>query len=206
MAEPGFDQCVAQLCSDDPATRRAGRDGLVALSIEHMRMVAHRMIRGFPQVRRWEDTDDIVQGAALRLARAFDSMAPVDARHLLGLVATQVRRELIDLARRYRGAESFAFHHETNSIRMADQQLFHSDAAVDTAEGDREQVNSWTRLHDVADTLDDEDRELFNLVWYLGLSQQQVSLALGCSVRTVARRWDLVKRHLVRRLEGQAPP
>jgi DNA-directed RNA polymerase specialized sigma24 family protein len=60
-------------------------------------------------------------------------------------------------------------------------------------------------LHDAASALADDDRELFDLVWYLGLSQEQAAQTLGCSVRTVARRWDVLKRHLVRRLEGQAP-
>jgi len=205
MAEQDFDRCIAQLSSADPATRRAGRDGLVTVAIEHMRSVAHRMIRRFPQVRRWDETDDIVQGAALRLTRAFDSMVPNDARHLLSLIATQVRRELIDLARRYGGAESFARHQETNAVRIDGQPVFRSDAAVDPVGGDGESMHSWTRLHEVAGELDDDDQELFSLVWYLGLSQEQAAQALGCSVRTVARRWERVKRHLVSRLEGQAP-
>jgi RNA polymerase sigma factor (sigma-70 family) len=205
MAEDGFDRCVAQLASDDPATRRAGRDGLVTVAIEHMRVVAHRMVRGFPQVRRWDETDDIVQGAALRLSRSLDSVVPTDTRHLLALVATQVRRELIDLARRYCGAESFAHHHETNAVRLDGEQVFRSDAAIDPVGDDTDAINSWTRLHDAASALADDDRELFDLVWYLGLSQEQAAQTLGCSVRTVARRWDVLKRHLVRRLEGQAP-
>ena len=63
----------------------------------------------------------------------------------------------------------------------------------------------WSRFHDAAAALTDDDRELFNLVWYLGLNQEQAAHALGCSARTVARRWDLVKRRLVGELEGQAP-
>jgi RNA polymerase sigma factor (sigma-70 family) len=205
MAQQGFDQCVAQLASHDPATRLAGRDGLVTVAIEHMRAVAHRMVKGFPQVRRWDETDDIVQGAALRLTRSLDDVVPNDTRHLLALVATQVRRELIDLARRYGGAESFARHHETNAVRVDGEQVFRSDAAMDPVGSDGDAMTSWTRLHDAAGALADDDRELFDLVWYLGLNQEQVAQALGCSVRTVARRWDLVKRQLVRRLEGQAP-
>ncbi len=207
MEYKGFDRLIDRLSTADPETRRAARDELLSSAIEHMRAVAHRMARGFPQVRRWDETDDIVQGAALRLTRALDSVVPVDARHLLGLLAMQVRRELVDLARRYGGAESFAHHHETNAAHIDGQQVLHSDMAADSADSSAgtDRVNSWTRFHEAAGSLSDDDRELFNLVWYLGLNQEQAAHAMGCSVRTIARRWDIVKRHLVVRLEGQAP-
>jgi RNA polymerase sigma factor (sigma-70 family) len=205
MEGEDFDRLVEQLAAADPETRRAARDRLLSSVIEHLRAVAHRMVRGFPQVRRWDETDDIVQGAAIRLARALDSVAPVDSRHLLGLIAMQVRRELIDLGRRYGGVESFAYHHETNAVDKGEQQMMHSDAVVDSAATNHDSMASWTRFHQAAASLDDDDRELFNLVWYLGLTQDQAASALGCSVRTVVRRWDLLKRHLVVMLGGQAP-
>jgi len=205
MEQRGIDAHIAQLASCDPLTRRAGRDGLLAHAIEHMRAVAHRMVRRFPGVRRWDDTDDVVQGAALRLTRALDGMVPVGARHVLGLIALQVRRELVDLSRRYRGAESFARHHETNAAHIRGEMLLHSDAAIDGDATGPGCASEWTRFHEAAASLADDERELFNLVWYLGLDQEQTARTLGCSVRTVARRWDLVKRHLVRQLGGQAP-
>lgn len=196
---------VAQLASSHPLTRQAGRDGLLSFAIEHMRGVAHRMVRGFPGVRRWDETDDVVQGAALRLARTLDCVVPVDARHVLGLIAMQVRRELVDLSRRYGGAESFARHHETNAVRIDGEIRLRSEDLIDDDTTDLGQTGEWVRFHEAAGSLADEERELFNLVWYLGLDQEQVATTLGCSVRTVARRWDVVKRHLLRRLGGSAP-
>jgi RNA polymerase sigma factor (sigma-70 family) len=205
MVREDFDTLVDQLGAADSEIRRAARDRLLSSVIEHMRAVAHRMMKGFPQVRRWDETDDVVQGAALRLARALDSVAPTDSRHLLGLIAMQVRRELLDLARRYGGAESFAYHHGTNAAGNGERDVLHTDAAVDPDETNPDSVASWTRFHEAAASLDDDDRELFNLVWYLGLTQEQAASALDCSVRTVARRWEVLKRHLVVRLGGQAP-
>jgi len=192
MSEQRFDSLIAGLSAPDQAARLAARDALVAAAIDHMRSVAHRMTRGFPQ-------------ASLRLTRALDAVVPTDGRHLLNLIATQVRRELIDLARRYAGAESFARYHETNLGHVDGQDVFRSDSAEDPVNPDLEGVSSWTRFHEAADTLNEEDRELFNLVWYLGLSQERAAKALGYSVRTIARRWDVVKQCLVRQLKGQAP-
>lgn len=205
MSQQCFESLITKLSAPDQAVRLAARDALVSAAMDHMRSVTHRLIRGFPQVRRWDETDDVVQGASLRLTRALDAVVPTDARHLLNLIATQVRRELIDLARRYAGAESFARYHETNLGNVDGQEVCRSDAAEDPANADTASVNSWARFHEVADALDNEDRELFNLVWYLGISQEQAAETLGCSVRTIGRRWDVVKQRLVAQLKGQAP-
>jgi RNA polymerase sigma factor (sigma-70 family) len=205
MDGENFENLVSQLAAADRDTRRAARDQLLTPVIEHMRTVAHRMVKGFPEVRRWNETDDVVQGAAMRLTRALDNVVPVDSRHLLSLIAMQVRRELVDLARRYDGAESFAHHHETNTADSGGQRMMRSELMVDAAETSPDSVASWTKFHEAAASLDDDDRELFNLVWYLGLTQEQAASALGCSVRTLARRWDVLKRHLINRLGGQAP-
>ncbi len=200
-----FDGLVTQLSAPDPDTRRAAREVILSAAIDHMRVVAHRMVRGFPQVRRWDETDDIVQNASIRLARALDNVGPADGRHLLGLIALQVRRELVDLARRYRGVESFAHYHESNSCDKGEINHLHDGDPADPAGNDHDALNAWTRFHETAATLDDEDRELFNLVWYLGLNQEQAANALDCSVRTVARRWEVLKRRLVAEFKGQAP-
>ncbi len=34
------------------------------------------MLRGYPAVHRWDDTDDVVQGASLRLYRALGEVVP----------------------------------------------------------------------------------------------------------------------------------
>lgn len=205
MDDHRFDTLVEQLSAAGADTRRVARDEVVSAAIDHMRSMAHRMIRGFPKVRRWDETDDVVQGASLRLVRALDKIVLSDPRHLLGLVAVQVRRELLDLARRYGGAESFARHHETNVAFINGQQVLQTDHASDPTSASAEQVDSWGEFHAAAGALEKEEQELFNLIWYLGLSRDQVARTLGCSARTVARRWDIVKRQLLDRLKGQAP-
>jgi len=51
----------------------------------------------------------------------------------------------------------------------------------------------WTQLHEAAAALPEEDRRLFDLAWYMGLRQDEVASILGCSLRTVKRRWGHVK-------------
>lgn len=203
--ERPIDAICADFSAGSGAARSAAKEQLVDWAIEHMRATARRMLRGFPRVRRWDETDDVLQEAALRLSRALDATTPADGRQLLGLMALQVRRELIDLARRYGGAESFARNHDTNAIAVSGRHLMWVGYAIDPESSPAEEGETWARFHEAASQLDEEERELFNLVWYLGLKQEDAARLLGCSVRTVARRWEATKKHLLARLGGQAP-
>ena len=196
---------AADLKADCIATRVAAKEQLVGWAIEHMRGTARRMLRGFPRVKRWDQTDDVLQGAAIRLSRALDAVTPADGRQLFGLMALQVRRELLDLARKYGSEESFARHHDTNVVAGSGPDLMKIGCVVDSAETSAAELEAWTRFHEAVSRLADEERELFNLVWYLGLKQEDVARLCECSLRTAARRWEQTKRHLIEHLGGQAP-
>jgi len=200
MNESRIHVLLVEFQSTDQAIRDRARNQLIGVAVRHMRHVAQRMLRRFPIVRRWDETDDVVQGAALRLDRALAGVVPQNDRHLLGIMAMQIRRELLELSRKYSRSISFAQNHESNA------DLHGSHEAVDSfAESTMESLASWTEFHETAEALNGDERELFQFVWYLGMNQQEVAHMLGCSVRTVARRWELTKRHFLVHL-GKAPP
>jgi RNA polymerase sigma-70 factor (ECF subfamily) len=188
--------------SADAAAQDAARATLVSLVVERMRALASRMLAGSPRVRRWTETDDILQGAILRLLRALGSVTPNDAQHFVRLAALQVRRELIDLARRFGNPESFAANHDTNA-RMDGRQW--TDQAVGELADEPDRLGEWTRFHQTVDALPEPERDLFGMVWYLGLSQPEIGVILGCSVRTVRRRWDETKQLFIARFRGGLP-
>ena len=55
------------------------------------------------------------------------------------------------------------------------------------------------------DDLPPEQREVFDCLYYQGLSQEQVAGHLGVSEPTVKRRWRSAKLNLARLLRGEAP-
>jgi RNA polymerase sigma factor (sigma-70 family) len=180
------------------------REDVIGWACERMCEIAHRMLPAFPAVARWEQTDDVVQNAALRLDRALRDIVPADARGLVGLAATQVRRELLDLARKYRGPESYGANHETNYQRLEGEMRAKVDDAALPVESD-DILDRWTRLHSAAGELPEEEREVFHLCWYLGLKQDEIAGVLGCSVRTVKRRWETAKHLLAAAMPGEKP-
>jgi RNA polymerase sigma-70 factor (ECF subfamily) len=204
--------CLADLLARLTNARAAGggaeaaiRARLFEIAYARMQALAHRMIRGYPQVRRWDDTADVVQAAALRLHRALETVELRDARHLLRLTALEIRRELLDLARKHAGPESAAAHHETNLLATADGVRMRVDLATDEAAEPPDQIEPWTRLHDAVAALDADDRELFDFVWFLGATQHDIATLTGSSPRTVRRQWESIKRRLVKVLDGDFP-
>ena len=194
---PRLDAWLARLTAGDVSAR----DELVALACERMRAMAHRMLGRYPTVRRYDDSDDVAQNALVRLHRALATVSPESADQFFGLAALQIRRELIDLARKYAGPESHASHHETDSIRL-DGEIRSRVAEAESYGTAVAELERWARLHEAAAALPDEERRLFDLAWYLGLQQEDAARILGCSVRTVKRRWEQVKEALRVALPG----
>lgn len=176
--------CLARLAAGD----LAARDRIIELCAGRLRSLAHRMLRRFPNVRRWDDTDDVFQNAALRLHRALGQLDSAAPRSVMALAATQLHRELIDLARKHAGPASYAANHGTNVVRHGqdrDDAPRHVDRAADAAEP----LDRWEEFHAAVQRLPDESREVFHLVWYLGADQKTIAGLVGCSERTVKTRW-----------------
>jgi DNA-directed RNA polymerase specialized sigma24 family protein len=121
----------------------------------------------------------------------------------MGLMATQIQRELIDLARKHSGPMSYAANHGTNVRRDRDGEVFVVDELADRAHDDAEEIpiERWKQFHVAVEALPDEQREVFKLIWYLGLDQQSAADALGMSLRTLARRWQEARQAVGRALE-----
>ena len=182
----------------------AARDRIIELCGSRLRTLAHRMLARFPDVRRWDDTDDVFQNAALRLHRALADVHPDSPRAMMALAATQLHRGLIDLARHHRGPSSYAANHGTNvgPPVTADGPPVHH---VDRAGADTEGLDRWTQFHEAITSLPDELREIFHLVWYVGADQKTIAGLLGCSERTVKYRWREARERVKAALEGHGP-
>ncbi len=60
-------------------------------------------------------------------------------------------------------------------------------------------------FHEKVSALPEEERELFGILWYEGLTQDQAAELLGVSIRTVKRRWQSARLKLIDALDGDTP-
>lgn len=180
------------------------REELLQHFCEQLQRLTHTMLRGYPGVKRWEQTDDVFQGAMLRLMRALQDVQVASARHFMALAATQIRRELIDLARHYYGPQGAGAHHASNA---AVDLSGHAPPAFERPDLTHEskRLQDWTEFHQQADALPPEEREVFDLLWYQGLTQAEAAGLLGVTERTVKRRWQAVRLKLHEALQGELP-
>src|SRR5262249_8460459 len=71
--------------------------------------------------------------------------------------------------------------------------------------GDPTRLARWSEFHRKIETLPEEEREVFDLVWYQGLSQAEAADLLQVSERTIKRRWQSARLKLHDLLEGESP-
>ena len=182
---------------DEPA-----RDALIQHSCERLMRLTRKMLKGYPRLRRWEQTDDVLQNALMRLHRSLAELRPESVPQFLGLAATQIRRSLIDLTRHHLGPEGYAVHHHTDG-NDAGSNLIVSQEPDRAAEP--ESLERWSRFHRHVEALPDKEREIFDLLWYQGLSQSEAADALGVDLRTIKRRWRSARITIYEALNGQSP-
>jgi RNA polymerase sigma factor (sigma-70 family) len=160
-------------------------DALLRHCGERLTLLTRRMLGDFQRVRRWVETDDVLQNALVRLLAALKSVQPQTPREFFALASLQIRRELIDLARHFYGPQGIGAHHDSEP--PADS----SDGGRDPVD-DRQEPDSlarWSELHELIGKLPDEEREVVGALFYQGLTQPEAAELLNLSLRTVQRRW-----------------
>jgi RNA polymerase sigma-70 factor (ECF subfamily) len=183
---------------DEPA-----RAELLGCACERLRNLARQMLKGFPNVHRWEQTDDVLQNALLRLNRTLKQMPVETARAFFRVAALHIRRELLDLAKHYYGPQGQGSHHSTDA-RDADAPGPRAEPQADPSQ-EPSRLAAWGEFHERIAALPEEERETFDLLYYQGLTQAEAAELLGVSERTVKRRWQAARLALHEALQGEVP-
>ena len=189
--------CLDRLHAGDDSAREA----LLESASERLSRLARKMLKGYPGVHRWEQTDDVLQNALIRLDRALRATTPRDSAAFFRLAATQIRRELIDLARHYYGPKGLG----ANYGSQAGSPTSGDPAGPSDDTHDPEGLATWSEFHARVEALPEPDRELFDMLWYQGLTHAEVARLLGVSERTISTRWVTARLRLADALGGQLP-
>ncbi|HEV3256484.1 MAG TPA: sigma-70 family RNA polymerase sigma factor [Gemmataceae bacterium] len=180
----------------------AARDELIRHVCGRLERLTRQMLKSYPGVQRWAQTDDVLQGAMMRLLRALREVKPTIMREFFGLAAQQVRRELLDLARHFYGPLGAGAHHASQAGRSGS-----GPPAYEQEDVSREpsSLAEWCEFHHQVEQLPEEEREVVGLLFYQGLPQAEAAALLNVTVRTVQRRWQSALLQLHKILKDQWP-
>ena len=197
----------------------SARDELIAHSCNQFLLLTRKMLNRYPRLRNWEESGDVAQNALLRMRRALEQVQPTNCREFFGLATVQISRELLDLTRHYYGRK------KANGVdggpndgppgRVAGARAhamqgdgesgdFCRDPMDDEAD-DPLKLAAWREFHEAVQKLPANEREVFELLWYQGLTQEEAADLLGCDRSTVKRRWRGARTSLHGALRGWLP-
>ena len=103
MSKPSQTAIIEGLVGRLKAGDDQARAELINSGCERLTRLTRQMLKGYGRVKRWEQTDDVVQNSLMRLYRSLSDVQPASAADFYRLAALNIRRELLDLAKHYYG-------------------------------------------------------------------------------------------------------
>ena len=153
---------------------------LLAMAESRLRVLARIRLKGFPQLGRWVQTDDLLQNVMLKLHQSLERVKPDNIRQFFGLAALHIKRSLLDLQKSINGPNGFGTRHQTDGEETAFRLR---------PEHSSSQLEELVRFNELTECLEPQLKELVDLIFIHGLTQQEAATVLGLSHRTIKRRW-----------------
>lgn len=158
------------------AGNQAAADEVVILALGSLHNTASALLRNHFERLKSHDTASIFNTAWPQLVRQIKAHPPESIDGLLKMACTIIRNDLIDLVRResapFRNALPFDANFEQPSATPGPEELAH-----------------WAEFHETVSQLPDEVRSVFELKYYLTMTQADISRLLKIHPREVSRRY-----------------
>ncbi len=162
----------------------AARDALLERAYERLRRLASTIFRySFPGLQARHELDSVVNDAWLRLRQALATVHPPTVEDFFRLAAHKIRHVLLDLAERQ------------SRLRRREPQAPADDSAPSSAREPSESTYDparlalWTEFHRRVEGLADDERAVFEMHYYLGLTQAEIARLRGLEPKKVSRLW-----------------
>jgi RNA polymerase sigma-70 factor (ECF subfamily) len=184
------------------AGEKAARDELLMRVMHRLELLARRMLKQFPAVRRWEETGDVLQDALLRLLRGLETKTPESTRDFFNLAANRIRSSLLDLARKHGGPHGLG----PNIVLPGSGGKDVSTPPEPSDAGpSADELERWCHFHEAVEKLPAEEREVVGLHFYHGWSFVEIAELFQIDERSARRRWQRACVKLHELLQGDVP-
>jgi RNA polymerase sigma factor (sigma-70 family) len=189
---------INNLLAQVKAREPKAREELIAHSLERLQRLSRKMFRKYPNLCTLEQTDDIVQKLVIKLHKMLDELVPEDTAGYFKLASQNLRWVLQDLARSNIAKNK-------NSGDMSTSVKRNELLNTKDPDGGPSSYAEWSEFYEKIELLPEENKQLFDLLWFQGLSQVEAAKFLKIPLRTLRRRW-MITRILIRTLIKNQPP
>jgi len=176
---------------------RSARRELLDRACGRLRRLVGTMLAGsFPEVQRRHDLDSVVHETWLRLLQALDQTEPPTVVDFFRLAAHKVRQVLLDVADRQRRPAARAV------LGVGDSSGLQGPAVGGSETLDPARLALWSELHGKVADLPEDERQVFEMHYYLELPQAEIARLLELHPRKVSYLWVAATDRLADVLEG----
>lgn len=185
------------------AGNRKARENLISHTEQRLRMLAGWRLNGqFKRLARWEDIEDVLNGARFRLDRALQEVQPKTVKEFLALATQQIRRELLDMCRHHFGSvKGFAAHHHSDRAGGGPLRPLAVEGAAN--ESNSGTLDDWTLVHNLVERLNTKLRPVFEYRHYHGLKMAEIAEQLGITEEAAKKRWQAAVSRLGEMVNAQ---
>src|SRR5262245_60292212 len=163
---------------------RKARRLLLDRACERLRRLAGRMLHGsFPELARRHEVDSVVHETWVRLLQALERTEPPTVAAFFRLAPHKVRQVLLDMAQgeRRRG--------QRERIGFSEMDAAPQPPTAANRTYDPSRLALWTEFHEKVATLEEQERTVFEMHYYLDLPQAEIARVLDLHPRKVSYLW-----------------
>ena len=189
--------CLNRIAAGDEHARA----DLYRLTRDRLLVMTRALMVRFSRLRRWVESEDVLQNTLLRLDKTFEQISFDSTRAFLATAGKHIQYELLDLVRHYFGAHGLGANYRTPP-----DPAVRPEEVEGTDRDDPSLLVEWAELHELIAKLPDDEQEIVLLRIYHGLTVSEAARALEVSEKTVKRRYAEAKVWLARKLGREIPP
>jgi RNA polymerase sigma-70 factor (ECF subfamily) len=160
-------------------------DALIGRAYLRLHRLARRQIRGFERVQRFQDAEDVVQEACVRLLRRLENKSPTDAAEFFTWAAREIRCQLLDLVRSHYGP-----------LGAGRRETIVASSMPEPSQSETDRLAWWAEFHGQAEKLPAAERCAFELRWYHGMTWAEAATVMNVSEATIKRHWQSARERL----------
>ncbi len=195
-------------CDDSPsslglllARHKAGEPAaaneIIVHCQERFQQLAHGILGRFANIPPEVETGDVVNELVVRLINTLRQKTFESPAQFLRYASLTIRSKLIDLAKKCRPITAGGPGSDTSTPHLL--------AAISDSTNEPAKLAQWDEIHTLIDQLPDDERILFDLIYYQDLTQAEVSELLGVPLTTLRTRWLHARANFMRLLGNNTP-